>query len=909
MIKGRDLAMMNVSYKVSVIMAIYNTEQYLRDAIDSIIGQTVGFEQNIQLILINDGSTDGCGSICEEYVQKYPKNIIYKEKENGGASSARNEGRKYAKGKYINFFDSDDKWSLDAFERVLDFFDKNYDAVDVVSCRLYMFDKREGFTHSLDYKYDKGDRVVDLENEYTCAQLMNGNVFFKSEAIEGLYYNTEIKTSEDTLFIGQVMLKKKRLGVMRSAVYYYRKRYSGESLSDQRFHDKSGYTEVIKNSFSQLFECAQDENGQIPKFIQYVVMYDIQWRMPSANTKKVLDDEEMQEYLIELKGLLQQVDDEIIYFLKNCALAYQLFLYKIKYGKDIIPDAQVKKKRIIYNGKKIVNLQAKKHCNVQIIEIKNSCLVIEGVTEFHLLKGYRLYLRTNLNENLPVEMIPFSHEDRFAFTGEQVQQGMRFHVEVPLNEIKWVRLVTINEAGVRTVVRPGFGRLAPLTNQMEHSYCVKKEGYILKWIDYKIKIYHYKRKTHFRSEVRYLKELIQDEKKGGLAAYRILYYLAKLFVHAPVWLVRDRFETARDNGESVFRYLCHWSERKNYHIYYLLNKDSEDFARVRAMGKIIPFGTIKYKLFFLMSSKIIDSIATKDSINAFDKDGKYMRNLYRFDYVFLGHGIAQRDMSEWTNKTNYNMKLHITGVEREYKAVLSEDNGYDESVVKLTGLPRYDNLIDKKERRILFLPTWRANIAGRVIQGTTEREYVDNFKETEYFAFYNALINDARILEIMKEKGYKGFFYNHPSFKAQYMDFDSNDVIQVPEEIANANEEIMRAAMLVTDYSSAAFECAYLRKPVIYCQFDSEQLPNTHTGRNGYFDYEKDSFGPVFFDYDSAVQGIVNMIKQDCQMDALYERRAETFFTFHDQKNAKRVVEYVMDLDKENSDNQENPVL
>ena len=85
-------------YDFSVIMAVYNVEVYLRQAIDSVISQTFGFEK-IQLILVDDGSSDKSGEICDEYVGNYPDNIMVIHKEHGGVASARNEGLKYATGK------------------------------------------------------------------------------------------------------------------------------------------------------------------------------------------------------------------------------------------------------------------------------------------------------------------------------------------------------------------------------------------------------------------------------------------------------------------------------------------------------------------------------------------------------------------------------------------------------------------------------------------------------------------------------------------------------------------------------------------------------------------------------------------------------------------------------------------
>lgn len=93
--------------KVSVIVPVYNTEKYLPECIDSIINQSY---LNLEIILINDGSTDNSSKICDEYASK-DKRIIVIHKANGGQADARNAGLDIANGKYITFIDSDDYYS------------------------------------------------------------------------------------------------------------------------------------------------------------------------------------------------------------------------------------------------------------------------------------------------------------------------------------------------------------------------------------------------------------------------------------------------------------------------------------------------------------------------------------------------------------------------------------------------------------------------------------------------------------------------------------------------------------------------------------------------------------------------------------------------------------------------------
>ncbi len=99
--------------KVSVVVPIYNVEEYLERCIESLVKQTL---EDIEIILVNDGSRDKSGTIAQEFQKKYPDKIKYVEKENGGLSDARNYGMKYATGEYIAFLDSDDYIEKNAYK-------------------------------------------------------------------------------------------------------------------------------------------------------------------------------------------------------------------------------------------------------------------------------------------------------------------------------------------------------------------------------------------------------------------------------------------------------------------------------------------------------------------------------------------------------------------------------------------------------------------------------------------------------------------------------------------------------------------------------------------------------------------------------------------------------------------------
>lgn len=118
--------------KVSVIIPVYNIEKYLAQCLESVCNQTL---QEIQVIVVDDGSTDGSAAICQDFVARYPGILEYYHKENGGSASARNMGLEHARGEYIGFIDSDDWVEPDMYEKM--YCTAVEQNVDMVFCRVF----------------------------------------------------------------------------------------------------------------------------------------------------------------------------------------------------------------------------------------------------------------------------------------------------------------------------------------------------------------------------------------------------------------------------------------------------------------------------------------------------------------------------------------------------------------------------------------------------------------------------------------------------------------------------------------------------------------------------------------------------------------------------------------------------
>ena len=220
---------MQNEFKFSVIIPIYNVGLYLDETIASVINQTIGFEKNIELILVNDGSTDNSETICKKYLKLFPNNVIYIKQKNAGVSSARNEGIKKATGKYVNFFDGDDIWRKDVFEKAWNFFEEHYDEIDVVACRQKFFGAKNAY-QSLDYKFKDGNKVIDINENPNYIQMSVASSFFKTEVAKKYTYDERLKYGEDAKYLTDVILEKEKYGILADSLYLIRKRNQNQYL-------------------------------------------------------------------------------------------------------------------------------------------------------------------------------------------------------------------------------------------------------------------------------------------------------------------------------------------------------------------------------------------------------------------------------------------------------------------------------------------------------------------------------------------------------------------------------------------------------------------------------------------------------------------------------------------------------
>lgn len=179
------------------------------------------------------------------------------------------------------------------------------------------------------------------------------------------------------------------------------------------------------------------------------------------------------------------------------------------------------------------------------------------------------------------------------------------------------------------------------------------------------------------------------------------------------------------------------------------------------------------------------------------------------------------------------------------------------------------------------MPSWRRYL-------TNENKYT--ISNSSYFKTYNALINNEKLIQKLKENNFKIIFRPHPHVY-EFIDlFDENEYVTIDHERGSYQDLFKKGALLVTDYSSVSFDFAYLKKPVLYYHYGEDYHFNLE---ESYFDYETMGFGEVCRSEDELVEIIGEYMENDCKMKDKHVKNVEDYFLFTDKNNCMRVHEAI----------------
>ena len=362
----------------------------------------------------------------------------------------------------------------------------------------------------------------------------------------------------------------------------------------------------------------------------------------------------------------------------------------------------------------------------------------------------------------------------------------------------------------------------------------------------------------------------------------VIFPFCRLFLwNKRIWLVSEQGIEARDNGYIFYKYLR--VNHSDINAYYVISKNSPDFYKIEKYKKFIFYGSIKHFIYFCAARYNISS-KTEGFYPSY-----YLRLLRKHihlfgKYVFLQHGVIKDDLTFFYKK-KAKFDLFICGAKPEFDYV-SQKYGYEKSEVAYTGLARFDLYHNiSYENMILIMPTWRRTA------------FNGDFKKSDYYLAWNEFINCKKINDILVEKNLTAYFYIHPQFKDfSYLFNETCSNIKIAFfEKADIQELIMKARMLITDFSSLAFDFGYMKKPVIYYQYDEAKFFKEHYIK-GYFDYRVDGFGPVCNSLSDVINSIKTVVNNNFRISKQCSENWQRFFPLYDEKNSERIYFKILEM-------------
>lgn len=860
--------------RFTVISPMFNVARYLPEYFASLDAQTVP-AGDIEIILVDDGSTDDTRELAEAFARDRA-NVRVVGKANGGQASARNLGLEHATGDWVTFPDPDDVLGATYLADVAALMDTGDASVAMYTARMLLWfedDESERAVrdvHALGKRFENGTRHVDLDAEPEIVQAHVTTGFLRRALIEqhGLRFRESLRLRfEDGNFVTRYLLMAAvpRVGMVATADYLYRQRSDASSTIQSSAADPRKYVDTVRYGYQDVVDAAE---GTLPRWAQNLILYDLLWIFRSSTTAKmhrVRFPDAMHEEIHEtLPRVLSHIDDDAIHAFRMMPVAdwmrdaVLLLKGEHRHGRPHFGAIDAKR------GLALVSYRYVGEPPAEEIRVGGERAEPRFTKDWsHELLGRHIVWQRML-------WVAAEGAVELTFDGQPQRISSRTSDEMTDR---------IETQSVRTVVADARKRAEPATATVRGiSRLRRRVGIALR-------------------EVR----AVQRERcNPGIAlrrvwsAWRVMAPgYAKRFASA--WVFMDRDVDANDSGEVLYRWIAR--HRPDVNAWFVLRRDSADWSRLEREGvRLVAYGSTAFAALMLSAEHVASSHADRFVTDPIPK--RYGRRAYNF--TFLQHGVIKSDISRWVNSKSIATLVASTQDEYDY---LTGGSPYrvGSKEVRLTGLPRFDALLEQDRRvseadrdLILVMPTWRDYLVGAMTGSSRERAGAEGFENTAYARALSQLLASEELAAAAHQHGARIVLMPHPNMHMFLDRFELPSHVEVRSyDDVDVREMIARARVLLTDYSSIAFNMAYVQRPVVYYQFDREEFLAGHTERPGYFEYDTHGFGPVVEHAAGAVDAIVDALTGE--VDPVYLARMQATFPVRDGQNSRRVFDAMVE--------------
>ena len=294
---------------------------------------------------------------------------------------------------------------------------EKHSEIDIVSIPIYFFGSKNG-EHILNNKFEK-TRVVDLLKEPENIQLSGPSSFFRYSKIKNYEFNENLKVSEDSLLINQMLLKNPKIGFLSDCGYYYRKYENSSSLIGSSTSSKSYFTSRVDDYFLKLIDESINKFGEVPTFIQYLIFYDLFWMARVREVGNLLDSQEIRELYANIIKILSYIDKEVILNFQIDLNLINVHLLLLKcYGWDYLNDkSNIFNDEIISGGeleKIVVDFDLNNVFIDNIMFVNDDEMYISGIYTTFDCNETEIFIVLNDDEVISTKKINYSQRNYYS---------------------------------------------------------------------------------------------------------------------------------------------------------------------------------------------------------------------------------------------------------------------------------------------------------------------------------------------------------------------------------------------------------------------------------------------------------------------------------------------------------------
>lgn len=331
---------------ISIIVPVYKVEEYLDKCIKSILNQTY---TNLEIILVDDGSPDNCGKICDEYA-KNDKRIIVIHKENGGLSDARNKGIEIAKGEYIAFIDSDDYIEKDMFEILYNLSVESHSDISMVSYKEIqnevIINENKEFTENI-FEYSNTEAIKELLKDDKIKNYA-WNKLYKKELFKEIRY--PVKMAYEDVGTTYKLFEKANKIIWKDTPKYNYIRRDDSIVSKNTYKNLKDFIDLSYERYLHFEKNREIRRENNFSFIKSMIMFYLNYMLDDIDEL----DEIFENLYPELEEIMNEYHDEMIIEISKqnlVATVYYLIEWDRKKSKEILKLIMEKRK----NKKEIEN--------------------------------------------------------------------------------------------------------------------------------------------------------------------------------------------------------------------------------------------------------------------------------------------------------------------------------------------------------------------------------------------------------------------------------------------------------------------------------------------------------------------------------------------------------------------------